>query len=168
MSAPPGDQARVSVTLAVPPQDAFRIFTEEIDQWWRRGAKYRVAGGRRGIIHLEPTLGGRLFESFEVGSGTKVFETGKVTVWEPPSRLAFEWRAVNFAPSESTHVEVLFEPTVSGTLVTVTHRGFARLRPDHPARHGLPVPAFIRMMGLWWGDLMTALREHVATRPGRC
>ena len=87
----PGDQARVSVVVGVPPEVAFRIFTEEIDQWWCRGLKYRIAGTRRGIIHIEPRVGGRLFESFENGSETKIFESGKVTVWEPPSRLVFDW-----------------------------------------------------------------------------
>jgi uncharacterized protein YndB with AHSA1/START domain len=159
----PGDQAKVSVLVEVPPADAFRIFTEEIDQWWRRGFKYRVAGKRRGIIHLEPRVGGRLFESFEGSSGTKVVQTGTVTAWEPPSRLVFEWRAVNFEPSDaSTEVEVSFEESASGTMVTVIHRGWSKVRPDHPARHGLEVAAFIRMMGLWWGDLMSSLREHAA------
>jgi len=59
----PGDQARATVLVAVPPEVAFRVFTEEIDQWWRRGPKYRVAGENRGFIHLEPRVGGRLFES---------------------------------------------------------------------------------------------------------
>jgi uncharacterized protein YndB with AHSA1/START domain len=159
-----GDQARVSVLVEVPPEEAFRVFTEEIDQWWRRGLAYRVAGKRRGIIHLEPRVGGRLFESFESGGSTRVVETGRVTVWEPPERLVFEWRAVNFAPSEKTEVEVSFAESPSGTLVTVTHRGWAAIRPDHPARHGHDVEAFIRMMGLWWGDLVTSLREHVSAQ----
>ena len=55
-----------------------------------------------------------------------------------------------------------FAPSPSGTLVTVTHRGWASLRPDHPARHGQEVAAFIRTMGLWWGELLTSLREHAA------
>src|SRR5688572_22104654 len=164
MTALPGDQARASVLVAVDPAAAFRIFTEEIDQWWRRGLAYRVAGKRRGIIHLEPKLGGRLFESFDTAAGTKIVETGRVTACDPPRRLVFEWRAVNFVPAEKTEVEVLFEPSRSGTLVTVTHRGWSTIRPDHPARHGHDVPAFIRMMGLWWADLLTSLREH-ANRP---
>jgi uncharacterized protein YndB with AHSA1/START domain len=158
----PGDQARVSVLVEVEPGAAFRIFTEEIDEWWRRGFKYRIAGNRRGIIHLEAGVGGRLFESFESKSGTRVVETGRVTAWEPPARLVFEWRAANFAPSESTEVEVRFEPSASGTLVTVTHRGWSRIRSDHPARHGLEVAAFIRSTGLWWGELMSSLRERAA------
>ena len=84
--------------------------------------------------------------------------------WSLSRRLVFEWRAVNFAPAEKTEVEVRFEQGPSGTLVTVTHRGWSRIRADHPARHGLEVTPFIRMMGLWWGDLMGSLREHVAQK----
>ena len=128
----PGDQARVSVVVGVPPDVAFRIFTEEIDLWWRRGLKYRVAGTSPGSIHMEPRQGGLVFESFESGSEMKIVETGKITLWEPPSR------------------------------VTVTHRGWSRIRADHPVRHNLDMPSFIGMIGLWWGDLMTSLRDYSA------
>ena len=158
------DQARVTVLVRVPLALAFQIFTEDIDLWWRRGLKYRVSGKGRGILHLEPRAGGRLFESIESDGATRVVETGCVTIWEPPSRLVFEWRAVNFAPSEKTEVEVTFAPSPSGTLVTVQHRGWSAIRPDHPVRHGEDVPAFLRTMGLWWGDLLTSLREHAVTR----
>jgi uncharacterized protein YndB with AHSA1/START domain len=159
-----GDQATVTVLVAVEPAQAFQVFTEEIDRWWRRGLKYRVAGKQRGIIHLEPRVGGRLFESFEASEGTRVVETGRVTVWEPPARIVFEWRAVNFASSEKTEVEVIFAPSPSGTLVTVKHRGWEAIRSDHPVRHGEEVSAFLRTIGLWWGDLLTSLREHSAAR----
>lgn len=156
------DQSRVSVLVSVPPDLAFATFTEDIDRWWRRGPKYRVGGGRRGIVHLEPRPNGRLYESFEVGAETKIFETGTILVWEPPARLVFEWRTSNFAPDEKTVVEVLFEPSPSGTLVTVTHRGWSKIRPDHPVRHGQDVGAFLRMNGLWWAEQMSSLRELVA------
>lgn len=64
-------------------------------------------------------------------------EVGRVRVWEPPWHLKFTGSSANFAPQEQTEVEIQFEPTASGTLVTVTHSGFAALRADHPARHGL-------------------------------
>jgi hypothetical protein len=63
-------------------------------------------------------------------------------------------------------VEVLFEPAGSGTLVTVQHRGWGALRADHPARHGLQGSDFSRMIGMWWGDLMTGLREFVEQNYG--
>jgi len=158
----PGDQARVSVVVGVPPDVAFRIFTEEIDLWWRRGLKYRVAGTNPGSIHMEPRQGGLVFESFESGSEMKIFETGKITLWEPPSRLIFDWRGVNFSADEKTEVEVIFQRNSSGTLVTVTHRGWRTIRADHPVRHNLDMPSFIGMIGLWWGDLMTSLRDYSA------
>jgi uncharacterized protein YndB with AHSA1/START domain len=158
----PGDQARASVLVKVPPAEAFRVFTEEIDSWWRAGLKYRI-GRRRSVLCLEPKLGGRLFESFETSSGgSKVCETGRVTRWEPPSLLVLEWRAVNFAPDEQTEVEVRFEPSASGTWVTVTHRGWSRIRADHPVRHGEATSQFIRRLASWWGELVSSLRERVS------
>jgi uncharacterized protein YndB with AHSA1/START domain len=159
-----GDLARVSVAVAVSPALAFEIFANEIDRWWRRGPKFRNAGRRGGFIRLEPQVGGRLFESIDGEHGEHVFEVGRVNVWEPPERLAFTWRNANFGPTEQTEVEVHFKATASGTLVTVTHRGWAALRADHPARHGLQGAAFARMIGLWWGDQMTSLREFAGQR----
>lgn len=159
----PGDEARVTVLVEVPQSEAFRLFTEEIDAWWRTGMRYRI-GKQRSIVHLEPKLGGKLFESFETAAGPKVVQTGNVLVFEPPSRLVLEWRAVNFAPDERTEVEVTFEPSPSGTRVSLRHSGFGKLRGDHPVRHGADPVTFIRDMGLWWGSLMSALREHAGLR----
>lgn len=157
---PAGDRARVSVLVAVPREVAFRVFTEEIDQWWRRGLKHRVSGKGRGIMRLEPGVGGRLFEEIESAAGARVVETGRVTEWDPPARFVLEWRNVNFSKTEKTYVEVALDESPSGTLVTVTHSGWSAIRPDHPARHGLEVPAFIRMNGMWWGEVLTSFREH--------
>jgi hypothetical protein len=74
---------------------------------------------------------------------------------------------VNFAPGESTYVEVVFDAVPTGTRVTVRHSGWAALRPDHPVRHGQQGPAFIRATGLWWGELMTSFREFAAERLDR-
>lgn len=155
-----GDKATAMVTVPCAPALAFDVFTRETDLWWRRGVQYRVAGRKPGTIQFEPKQGGRLFELYD---GTHVHETGKITIWEPPTRLEFEWRGSNFAPGEVTYVLVTFEPTESGgTRVTVEHRGFAALRPDHPVRHGAPDIQFIRRIGLWWGGLLTGLRVHVS------
>jgi len=158
---PSGDRAIVSISVRVSAPEAFRIFTEEIDQWWRHGRKYRLGRGRS-VLHLEPRLGGRLYESFGEGPRTRIYETGQVLVWEPPARFVLEWRAANVAPEEKTEVEVRFAPSGPSTLVTLEHRGWSNIRADHPARHGEPVPAFVRQLGLWWGDLLSSLREHAA------
>ena len=160
-AAPPGDQASVTVTLAVPLEEAFEIFTQEIDRWWRRGPKYRAARGEHGLIRVEPGVGGRVFESYAADDGEKVIEVGRTKVWDPPHRLLFEWRIANFAPGEQTEVEVKFQGSASGTRVTVVHRGWSAIRPDHPARHGMQGAEFSRMIGLWWGEQMSSLR-HIA------
>jgi len=155
-----GDSARISVAVAVPPSLAFEIFTADIDRWWRRGIKFRQAGSRSSLICIEPAVGGRLFESFDADGSAHVIEVGRVRVWEPPRRLNFSWRNQTFAALEETEVEVEFAATSSGTMVTVTHRGLSALRADHPARHGLQGAEFSRMIGLWWGDQMSSLRQH--------
>jgi uncharacterized protein YndB with AHSA1/START domain len=114
------------------------------------------------VLTLEPGVGGRLFETVEQPSGPRAYVMGTILAWDPPSSIAFEWRLSNFAPHESTRVDVRFRAAGESTLVTVQHSGFASLRDGHPARHGLVGGDFSRMKGLWWGDLMTALREHAA------
>lgn len=163
-AGPSGDAATVSVFVRVSRKDAFEVFTEEIDLWWRTGPQYRIAGKRRGKLYFEPRLGGRMFESFDLSTGPRTIEVGKIMAWEPHERLEIEWRGVNFKADEKTFVEVRFVEQGEGTLVTVRHRGWSILPDDHPARHGLLGSAFSRMIGMWWGGLMTALREHVDTR----
>jgi uncharacterized protein YndB with AHSA1/START domain len=157
-----GDLVRVTVSVPIPPAEAFEVFTLEIDQWWRRGPKYRVAGRRPGTLVFEPKPGGRLFEQYEASDGPRTHVAGTITTWDPPRHLGFEWRGSNFAPGEVTHVDVRFTQTESGTQVVLEHRGFAALRPDHPVRHGKDVPAFIRDLGMWWGELLLFFRDHAS------
>ena len=164
--APSGDQIRVTIAVAVPLGLAFEIFTNEIDRWWRKGPKYRDPAMSGGFIRLEPGVGGRLFESIQSDGNERVFEVGRVQVWEPPSHLAFTWANRVFVPGEITEVDVTFAPTSSGTLVTVVHGGWTNLRPDHPARHGMPTAAFLRSVGLWWGEQMTSMRILADQRGG--
>jgi uncharacterized protein YndB with AHSA1/START domain len=158
-----GDKVRVQTFVAVAVDDAFDVFTNEIDRWWGRGIAYRIGGKHPGTLHMEPKLGGRLFEQYGK-AGEALREIGRITTWEPPKHLVFEWRAANFVEGESTTVELWFEPSGEGTRVTLEHRGWTSIRGDHPVRHGKPVEAFIRELGMWWAGLLTSLRD-LATAP---
>jgi hypothetical protein len=83
------DKATASVTVTANPAEAFRMFTEETDLWWRRGVRFRVAGRNPGSVMFEARAGGRLLETFEAGSETRVVEMGKITAWDPPRRFLF-------------------------------------------------------------------------------
>jgi uncharacterized protein YndB with AHSA1/START domain len=166
----PGDRARAVVTVNVGLIEAFRIFTEEIDGWWRRGPRYRNAPWNgnthsdNGIVCVEPREGGRLFESFKNDGIERIVQMGEVTCWQPPDRVEFRWRASNFAANEFTQVAVEFfalESDSDGrarTRVEVTHSGWTNIRADHPVRHALPVGEFVAMIGMWWGDQLTSYR----------
>ena len=157
------DRVSASVFVDAPPEIAFEVFTEQIDAWWRHGLKFRAGGRGLSVLHLEPRLGGRLFETIATDDSPErhVVQTGTVTEWDPPRALGIEWRGVNFAPHEKTSLTVTFEPRRDGTQVTLVHAGFAALPPDHPVRHGQPAPRFIASMAMWWSDQATSLRMRV-------
>ncbi|HYF47841.1 MAG TPA: SRPBCC domain-containing protein [Planctomycetota bacterium] len=152
------DCARATIFVRVDPLVAFKVFTEQTDAWWRHGPKYRFGGANRGVLRFECGRSGRIFEKFEDGSE---FEVGKVVVWDPGVRLLFVWRIPNFAPGESTEVEILFNATKGGTNIVVEHRGWNSLRDDHPARHGLAGEALNTSIAFWWAELLKSLRGSV-------
>lgn len=162
MTVVAGDKVTASVSVRLSRARTFALFTQEIDRWWRRGPRFRHSLSTGALIAIEPHLGGRVFESWGSGGEECVFEIGRVTTWDPPARLAFSWRNQTFTRSEATQVEVDFADHGATTMVTVTHRGWASVPPDHPARHGLVTTAFQQMIGRWWGDQLTALRQGAA------
>jgi hypothetical protein len=152
------ETARVTTFVDVSPEAAFEVFTEEVDIWWRRGPRFR-GGGPQSELSFELDQGGRRLVERERPSGA-CFEIGRVQVWEPGRRLLMSYRLRNFGPDDTTELEVRFEPFKQGTRVVLEHRGFASLRRDHPARHGLSGEALSSMIGLHWGDLLTSYRQR--------
>jgi uncharacterized protein YndB with AHSA1/START domain len=151
------ETARVTTFVAVSPDDAFDVFTEEIDRWWQRGQRFRMMRAAQSELRFErDARGRRLVER----SGDELFEIGRVLAWEPGRRLVFEWRASNFAADECTEVEVRFEPSGAGTRVTLEHRGWEAIRREHPVRHGREGGAFGAMIGAYWGELMSGYRQY--------
>ncbi len=159
MSAIKGDRVKASISIRLPQQQTFDLFTAQIENWWKRGPRYRNSGATVGLIHIEPKLDGRLFESWSEGNAERAFEIGRVTQWEPHQAFAFTWRNSNFNNDEVTLVELNFEDCGETTMITVIHSGWAAIREDHPARHGLSVVAFQQLIGMWWGDQLTSLRR---------
>lgn len=145
----------VSLRVKASPERAFDVFTREIGLWWRPNELFRFTPRSPGVVAFEPGLGGRFTETLPNG---KVFEIGRITAWEPGHRLAFTWRQATFAPEQMTDVEVRFEPVGDETRVTVEHRGWDSVPPEHVARHTMADNVFLRRHGEWWQELLAAYR----------
>ena len=52
----------------------------------------------------------------------------------------------------------LNSPVDGGTRLTLEHRGWDSLPPDHPARHGMNDSLFLLTNARWWEDHFAALR----------
>jgi uncharacterized protein YndB with AHSA1/START domain len=161
-AAPAHDGTSVTVAVDASPARAFTAFTAEIDGWWQRGLRFRNGGAGASVMRLEPGVGGRLIERVGAGADAREVGLGRVVAWDPPHGLELQWRNANFATHEWTRLVIRFEAVGARTHVTVRHHGWAALPPDHPARHGEEGAAFVRRMGRWWGDVLTALRLHLA------
>jgi len=119
--------ARAEVVVPATPDDAFRLFTEDIGLWWRRGTPYWNDAERAVDLRIEPGVGGRFVEVHDGEAGTG-FEVGRVTAWEPGRRLGVTWTQTGW-DGVATDVEITFEATSDGTRVRLAHTGFERV-PD--------------------------------------
>jgi len=104
---------RKSIRVERSPQIAFRVFCEEMGQWWPGGF------GKDSKVFIEGRVGGRYYER---GPDGLEKEIGKVTAYEPPSRVAFTFRAPSW--ELSTEVDVRFIADGAGTRVELEHSGW--------------------------------------------
>lgn len=149
----------VSLRVKAAPSRAFDVFTRDIGIWWQPNELFRFTPRSPGMIVLEAGEGGRFTETLANG---KVFEIGRVLVWEPGARLVLSWRQASFTPDQMTHVDVLFEPVGDETRITVTHTGWDSVPDEHVARHSFPDAVFLRRHAEWWQRLLARCDEHLA------
>jgi uncharacterized glyoxalase superfamily protein PhnB len=102
-----------AVTVAVDPQTAFTVFTDEIDLWWARGPINFHDSARAIGRRCEPGVGGRLLELYNADA-SEALELGRITTWLPGELLGWD------SSVDDVAIEVRFEPAPGGTRVTVT------------------------------------------------
>jgi uncharacterized protein YndB with AHSA1/START domain len=145
----------VAIRVPATPEDTFDAFTDDIGLWWRPSALFQLTPRGDGTLAFENRE--RLITTLASG---KVFEIGRVTVWERGQRLAFSWRQANFPPDRITSVEVTFQAVGEDTRVTVTHRGWDEIPQEHVARHGFPLQATQGHLANGWRAGLAALRDR--------
>jgi uncharacterized protein YndB with AHSA1/START domain len=113
-------EVRSSVTVQLPREEAFRLFTDGIGRWWPL-ARFSVYEADATNVTMEPRLGGRLYESAADG---RTSDWGTVTVWDPVDRVAMTWHP-GYGEELSTVVEVTFSDAPDGgTQVDLLHTGW--------------------------------------------
>jgi len=111
-----------SVTVAVPVDEAFRVFTEEMETWWPLRT-HAVDTENSDTVVMEGREGGRLFER---GTSGEEQVWGIVQSWEPPQRVGYTWHPGR-GEDTAQEVEVTFTPEGDGTRVEVRHWGWEKL-----------------------------------------
>jgi uncharacterized protein YndB with AHSA1/START domain len=142
---------REAVHVELPPEEAFRLFTDGINEWWPLEEGYSYGGHRAREIFLEPAEGGRFYERFTDGDELQV---GTVRVCSPPDRILFTWRSPDW--QAETEVDVRFVAEGQGTTVQLEHRGFERL--------GSEGESIGRRWGRGWPRVVQAFAARAATR----
>jgi uncharacterized protein YndB with AHSA1/START domain len=116
-----------TVSLAVPGEWAFEVFTGSIDSWWPH--QFHIGAAEVAEVVLEPHVGGRWYER---GADGTECDWGRVLAWEPPHRLVFTWQ-INGSwqfdpdPAHASEIEAMFRPDGAGSIVEIEHRLFERL-----------------------------------------
>lgn len=118
-----------TVTVKVPPERAFQLFTGHMGKWWP--AAHHIGKQAFVAIDIEPKVGGRWFE--RAADGTEC-PWGKVLEWGPPHRVVLGWQLnaqFEYDPDFCNEVELTFEAISGeaqdgGTLVTLTHHNIHR------------------------------------------
>ena len=88
MSTPsPVPDIRGTITVAVPAEQAFAVFTGSFGSWWPR--EYHIGQAEMADAVVEPRAGGRWYERGTDGSEC---DWGRVLAWEPPRRLVVTWQ----------------------------------------------------------------------------
>jgi uncharacterized protein YndB with AHSA1/START domain len=149
---------RGAVTIDVPVDRAFQVFTASFNTWWP--AEYHIGGADLAEAVIEPREGGRWYERGVDGSEC---DWGRVLTWEPPNRLVVTWQIngqwqYDPDPEHASEIEVRFTADGPGqTRVELEHRHLERLVDGKALRDGI-------VGGGGWGAILEEYAKAAANQ----
>jgi uncharacterized protein YndB with AHSA1/START domain len=123
-----------TLSVPVPPEQAFAAFAERMGTWWPR--ENTLGRDAFETVVIEPAAGGRWLERTSHGGES---EWGRVLAWDPPRRIVLTWQMTPQGlpepdPGKASEVEVRFVPEgTAATRVELEHRAFERHGDDGAA-----------------------------------
>ncbi|MCI0687435.1 MAG: SRPBCC family protein [Sporichthyaceae bacterium] len=148
-----------TVTVGVPVERAFRVFTESFTTWWP--PQYHIGKADMAEAIIEPRASGRWYERGVDGSEC---EWGRVLAWEPPHRLVVTWQIngqfqYDPDPEHASEIEVRFTADGPGkTTVELEHRNLDRLVGGQAVRDAISG-------GGGWTSILDAYVKATANQP---
>ena len=134
-----------TTTVAVPIDEAFRFFTEQIDDWWN--PDHHIIEAPLSHMVFEAFVGGNVYD---VGTDGSECRWSRVLAYDPPHRVVFSWDINGHWAIETDHslcseVEVTFtEDSPGATSVVLEHR--------HLERHGEEIVSQVEGMRKGWQE----------------
>jgi uncharacterized protein YndB with AHSA1/START domain len=122
-----------SIDVRRTPEDAFRLFTDEISAWWpmKKHTRAKDAAGEITVrVDFEARVGGRIYETLNTGEQR---DWGEVIAIEAGKRVAFTF-SMGRPKDRSGEVEVRFEPLgPDACRITLTHTHWERFGDEAEA-----------------------------------
>jgi uncharacterized protein YndB with AHSA1/START domain len=139
----PQEQLEVTRQIGATPQRVFDAWTrpELIVRWWGAG------GVTCPSAEIDLVVGGAYRIANQTSDGATMWITGTFSRIEPPNALAYTWAMEPIEPDVTySFVEVAFDPTPDGTLVTVRQTRIAS-------------PEALEMHLIGWNGCLDGLRN---------
>jgi len=114
--------ASASIDVDLDQETAFRIFTEDVGEWYLVNQYTVMDHLKTKTLRFEPWVGGHFRDVYDLETGDGR-DGAVITAWDPPQRFVF-------VDDRKMEVEIRFEPSDRGCRVTVEQRGFDTLDPD--------------------------------------
>ena len=151
---PTQDVVQAEINIAAPPARVFQAITDprQLPQWWGQEGMYKTVD-----CDIDLKVGGRWSSRGSDAGGNAFTVEGEYLEIDPPKRLVYTWVAT-WTGDLKTTVQWELSPTGNGTLVRLTHSGFAG-QPEAAKSHAMGWQAV-----LGWLQAFAADGETFASR----